>query len=294
MQFKNIIIIYNPKSTGKSKHNAFTLQKILSKKLPQIPNKVVPTQYKAHAEELAYAIASKYKAPLIVSCSGDGGYNEVINGVMKAGKAGKNTICAVRASGNANDHSRTMQSKPLWKAIVSDEVTNIDLLRFTVTSSGEKSVRYAHSYAGLGLSPVVAKELDAQVYSRRRELVTVIKTFFKYSPFLILINNKILKVDSLVFSNINKMAKFIKFSKVNTPDNGMFIVTLFVHRRKRYLALNILKAVFGRLESSYQQSRYEFTALSDMPIQLDGEVMHVQAGSVIKVESANKALATIV
>ena len=156
MQFKNIIIIYNPKSTGKSKHNALNLQKILSKKLPQIPNKVVPTQYKAHAEELAYAIASKYKAPLIVSCSGDGGYNEVINGVMKAGKAGKNTICAVRASGNANDHSRTMQSKPLWKAIVHDEVTNIDLLRFTVTSGGKKSVRYAHSYAGLGLSPVVA------------------------------------------------------------------------------------------------------------------------------------------
>ena len=294
MQFKNIIIIYNPKSTGKSKHNALNLQKILSKKLPHIPNKVVPTQYKAHAEELAYAIANKYKAPLIVSCSGDGGYNEVINGVMKAGKAGKNTICAVRASGNANDHSRTMQSKPLWKAIVHDEVTNIDLLRFTVTSGGKKSVRYAHSYAGLGLSPVVAKELDAQVYSRRRELVTVIKTFFKYSPFLILINNKIHKVDSLVFSNINKMAKFIKFSKVNTPDNGMFIVTLFVHRRKRYLALNILKAVFGRLESSYQQSRYEFTALSDMPIQLDGEVMHVKAGSVIRVESVNKALATIV
>ena len=132
------------------------------------------------------------------------------------------------------------------------------------------------------------------MYSRRRELVTVIKTFFKYSPFLILINNKIHKVDSLVFSNINKMAKFIKFSKVNTPDNGMFIVTLFVHRRKRYLALNILKAVFGRLESSYQQSRYEFTALSDMPIQLDGEVMHVKAGSVIRVESVNKALATIV
>jgi len=229
-----------------------------------------------------------------VSCSGDGGYNEVINGVMKAGKTGINTICAVRASGNANDHSRTMQSKPLWKAIVSDKVTHIDLLKFTVISDGKKTVRYAHSYAGLGLSPVIAKELDAQAYSRRRELMTVIKTFFKYSPFIILANNKKLTVDSLTFSNINKMAKFIKFSKVNTPDNGMFIVTLFVHRRKRYFALNIIKAVFGRLESSYQQSRYEFTALSDMPIQLDGEVVHVHAGSTIKVEAVNKALATIV
>jgi hypothetical protein len=37
--------------------------------------------------------------------SGDGGYNEVVDGVMQAGDTG--TVCAVMAAGNANDHRRT-------------------------------------------------------------------------------------------------------------------------------------------------------------------------------------------
>lgn len=36
---------------------------------------------------------------LIVSVSGDGGYNEVVNGVVQAGNP--NAVCAVMAAGNA-------------------------------------------------------------------------------------------------------------------------------------------------------------------------------------------------
>ena len=71
-------------------------------------------------------------SPLIVSVSGDGGYNEVVNGVMDAGN--DRAVCAVRAAGNANDHRRVTREQPLADAIVAGDVRRIDLLRLTVGS----------------------------------------------------------------------------------------------------------------------------------------------------------------
>ena len=56
------------------------------------------TNHTGHATELAREAAAT-GSPLIVSDSGDGGYNEVVNGAM--------------ASGNANHHARFMHDEPL-------------------------------------------------------------------------------------------------------------------------------------------------------------------------------------
>ena len=65
-----------------------------------------------------------------MSVSGDGGYNEVVDGVMQAGN--NDVVCAVKAAGNANDHRRTTGERPLVDAVIAGEVRRIDLLRLTV------------------------------------------------------------------------------------------------------------------------------------------------------------------
>ena len=97
-----VTIIYNPNSTGDAPAKAKRLLREIRKK--DIADKVVktPTAYAGHAIELAKIAATTAKRPLIIAVSGDGGYNEVINGVLASGN--NNAVCTVEGAGNANDH----------------------------------------------------------------------------------------------------------------------------------------------------------------------------------------------
>jgi diacylglycerol kinase family enzyme len=155
--FDRIVIIFNPQSTGNAARLAEELGAELAGRLPAVPLDLRPTQHAGHARDLARAAASTGRS-LLVSVSGDGGYNEVVNGVMDAGN--DQAVCAVRAAGNANDHRRVTREQPLADAIVAANVRRIDLLRLTIGTSTAASVRYAHSYIGVGLTPVVAVDLE--------------------------------------------------------------------------------------------------------------------------------------
>ncbi|ODU07452.1 MAG: hypothetical protein ABS81_01530 [Pseudonocardia sp. SCN 72-86] len=93
-----------------------------------------------------------------MSVSGDGGYDEVVDGVTQAGDT--STVCAVMAAGNANDHRRATRERPPADAIAAGEVRNLDLLRLTVGEGPDAEVRYARSYIGVGLTPIVAIDLE--------------------------------------------------------------------------------------------------------------------------------------
>ena len=155
--FDRIVVIFNPQSTGKAQQLAEELQADLAERLPRMPVCLSPTEHAGHARDLAREAAETGR-PLIVSVSGDGGYNEVVDGVMQAGN--DNVVCAVMAAGNANDHRRTTRKRPLAEAVVAGEVRRIDLLRLTVGSGSDARTQYAHSYIGVGLTPVVAVDLE--------------------------------------------------------------------------------------------------------------------------------------
>ena len=293
MKYSSVHIIYNPNSTGDSETMARQLQKLLKKQMKSTPINIIPTKRAGHAEQIALEIAKAESKPLIVSSSGDGGYNEVINGVMKANNL--HAICAVLPAGNANDHSRTMQSRPLEEVIIKNAVTRLDLLKVIVKSTDRKRlVRYAHSYVGLGLTPVVATELNRHTLNAFREAGIVLKTFFKYRPFKIKHAGRVLKLDSLLFGNINQMAKVLTLSPKNKPKDGKFEVVMFPAGRKLRLIKTLAKATISHLENVTRESSYSFTVIKRMPMQLDGEVMSVSAHSEIQIQSARQALLTIV
>ena len=291
----SISIIFNPNSTGDSKAGATELEKQLKKALPATKIELIPTKYAGHAEELAYSLSMSRKKPLIISASGDGGYNEVVNGVMRAGKKTNTPVCAVLPTGNANDHSRTMHEEPLWQLIQKGIVTKLDILKVTIKQpSKAQVVRYAHSYVGLGLTPVVAAELNRHTLNAFREMALVLKTFFKYRPFKIRRNNKTITLDSLIFTNINQMAKILTLAEKNKPDDGKFEIVTFPHGHKLLLVRTLLKAATIGLKTSKRANNYQFEVIKKMPMQLDGEVTVLPAGTKVRVGVAGKALSTYV
>lgn len=292
-KFSDITIIYNPVSTGSSKSMAFDLRSNLRKHFKNLPIKCLPTKYAGHAREIARTLAIDLKTPLIISSSGDGGYNEVVNGVMDAGST--KAVCAVLPAGNANDHSRTMHDQPLLTEIIKGKVTRLDLLKVCVeTDKKESLIKYAHSYAGLGLTPAIGAELNRHSLNKFNEILLVIKTFRRIRPFTIVHRGRKLKLDSLLFANINQMAKVLTLAQNNQPDDGLFEVITFAHASKIKLIKRLAKATLTALNTSVSRRTYVFDTVKKLPMQMDGELWTLPARSKITVTSAHKALRTVI
>jgi diacylglycerol kinase (ATP) len=290
--FDRIVIVFNPHSTGDAPRSAEQLRGELVRRLPAVPVQLRPTEHAGHARDIARQVAATGR-PLIVSVSGDGGYNEVVDGVMQAGN--DQAVCAVRAAGNANDHRRTTKEHHLADAIVAGDVRRIDLLRLTLTHGAGTEVRYAHSYIGVGLTPVVAVDLEQGGKGSWREIVAVVRGFARFRPFPVrLEDGRRRTVDSLVFANISQMAKYATLSAGAAPDDGLFEVVTQQHTgRLRVLATAVRAATRG-LGPQPSTTHYGFTALSPMPLQLDGELVELAADTAVAVDIAPRALATVV
>ena len=289
--FDRVVIIFNPQSTGNAPGSAAELRDELARRLPGVPLELSPTRHAGHARTLAREAAFGGR-PLIVSVSGDGGYNEVVNGVMDVGN--DRAVCAVRAAGNANDHRRVTREQPLADAIVAGKIRRIDLLRLTVGTGPEAQSRYAHSYIGVGLTPVVAVDLEKGGKGSWREIVSVVRGFSRFRPFPIrLEDGRRRRIDSLVFANIAEMAKYAKLSEAGAPDDGRFeVITQRQTGKLRVLATAIRAATRG-LGPQPSATHYGFTTLAPMPLQLDGELVDLDADTAVAVDIAPRALATI-
>jgi diacylglycerol kinase family enzyme len=289
--FDRIVTIFNPQSTGNAARSAEELRDELAERLPAVPLELSPTQHAGHARELARKAAGT-GSPLIVSVSGDGGYNEVVNGVMDAGN--DRAVSAVRAAGNANDHRRVTRERPLADAIVAGDVRRIDLLRLTVGSGPGAHIRYAHSYIGLGLTPVVAVDLEKGGKGSWREMVSVVRAFSHFRPFPIrLEDGRRRTIDSLVFANIAEMAKYATLSQDSRPDDGRFEVITQRQTGKLRVLATAMRAATRGLGPQPSATHYGFTTLAPMPLQLDGELLELDADTQVAVDIAPRALATI-
>jgi len=291
LPFDRAVVIFNPQSTGDAPRSAAGLRDELAIRLPALPVELCPTRHAGHARDLARD-AARTGRPLIVSVSGDGGYNEVVNGVLDTGNPG--AVCAMRAAGNANDHRRTTRERPLADAIAAGDVRRIDLLRLTLGTGAAAQTRYAHSYIGVGLTPVVAVDLEKGGKGSWREAVSLVRGFARFRPFPIrLEDGRRRRIDSLVFANISEMAKYAQVSAGSAPDDGRFEVITQQRTGKLAVLATAIRAATRGLGPQPSATHYGFTTIAPMPLQLDGELVELEADTSVAVDIAPGALATI-
>lgn len=294
--FTKINIIYNPKSSGKSKRLADELRSKLKAGLSGVKIVCVASEYAGHARELAHKMALDDEKPLIISSSGDGGYNEVINGVMSA--ANPYAVCAVLPAGNANDHSRAVHRHDIAESIIAGKIQHLDLIRITTTTENEAPiVRYAHSYVGLGITPALAAELAAYKLHIFQEFLQILRLYRKTESFKIDHQDKVIELDNLLFTNIYLMAKILTFAPKSLPNDGKFEVIISPSNHKAQLTRRILRAAVARkpkAKAVKSMNSFMFKTMHDTLMQMDGELVQLASGSTVVVESAHNALATII
>ncbi|MGB8385932.1 MAG: diacylglycerol kinase family protein [Dermatophilaceae bacterium] len=290
--FDRVVLIFNPQSSGRAQERAEELRRDLARRVPGLAVELMPTEHAGHATELSRAAAAAGR-PLVVSVSGDGGYNEVVNGVMQAGN--DRASSAVLAAGNANDHRRSTAERPIAQGIAEGAISRMDLLRLSAGGAAGDIVRYAHSYIGLGLTPVVAVELEKGDKGSLREMFTVVRSFVRFRPFEIELQDGSRQCfDSLVFANIAQMAKVATVAQeTGTPDDGMFEVITLRHKAKWRILATAVKASVAGLGKQPSVRTYAFTTVTALPLQIDGEVMDLPAGATVRVDIASRALQTL-
>lgn len=291
--YSSVSIIFNPKSTGQSEENARNLQFLLRRRLDEIPVRLIPTKSAGHAEQLAYNAAKTSSRPLIISSSGDGGYNEVINGTMKAQSEGAQVTTGLLPSGNANDHYNSLSSGQIERLIADGTQRQVDLLQVTTRLGSKVWQRYAHSYVGVGLTAKVGIELNRIDLNPVNEWVVAIRTIYNAPPSKISVNETVHEYDSLILSNINRFAKVFSLPAASRIDDGKFEVIALEHKTKAVLLQRIIRAFTTQVEDITHASHYSFTVENKQPIQLDGEIFTLQTGTSVEVVSVPKVLTCV-
>lgn len=292
--YTSITIIYNPKSTGPGAKMSRELEQQLRQVMPKTKIELVKTEYAGHAEILAYGAAKASKRPLVVSVSGDGGYHEVVNGLIKAQLEGAHPTAGLLPGGNANDHHHTLHRDDIVQAIMTQAEQTIDLLKVSAMIDGEAVERFVHSYAGIGLTPKAGKELNKTKLNRLNELVIVLRSIVWLRAVRIIVDGKKRSYDSLIFSNIDTMSKVVKLSKNAKLDDGKFEVTAF-HRRNRWQLIRVLlRASTLGLKGTTHRKKFTFTTTAPLLMQVDGEIMKVDSNSHVTVTSEQAMLRCIV
>jgi len=289
-----ITIIYNPNSTGSSERLARDMLAKLRTVLPKQKIELAFTEYAGHAVTLAYQLAKASRHPLVISASGDGGYHEVINGLMHAQQEGAHPVAGLLPAGNANDHFHNLHAADFVQAVVAGEEHCIDLLKITATYNGQPLERFAHSYIGIGLSPKVGHDLNESKSKRFNDVLILLKDVFNFNSVRLKVDGRIRTYDSLIFSNISKMSKILTLAHEAKVDDGKFEVTALYRRSKFRLLSALLRASTTGLVGARQTDKFTFQTLQSTLVQLDGEVTTIDSDSEVAVDLEPSVLRCIV
>lgn len=293
-RYSSVTIIYNPKATGSGKRMAHELEQKILVVGPKLPIKVIPTEYAGHAEKLAYQAAKHGPRPLVISASGDGGYHEVVNGLMQAQKEGAHPTAGLLPAGNANDHYRNLHSNDIAKAVEEGTNSLIDVLKLEATVDKRPYIRYAHSYIGVGLNAEMAHRLNHMPHTFWKEIAMTMRLMTTAHHTEFIVGGKKQANYGLIFSNVPTMAKWFTMARHARSDDGLFEITRFKARSRARLILKVLLAVAFGFNSAESVQKFNFKTVSQGPVQLDGEVVKIDADVPVSIGIARKQLRCIV
>lgn len=292
---KEVVIIYNPVSTGPGKNMSLRLERQLKKEMPSLTIRIIPTEYALHAIELAERHGGE--DVVLLAASGDGGYNELINGAMKVcAKTKIMPICGVLPAGHANDHFRSLgdNNSTLLENIIHNRTRYVDLLKAQYTNEkGRRMERYAHSYIGLGLSPYIGKELNSADINNFNDKIIAAKSLAKFKPIKIKRRGRYKAIDSLIFSNTGKMARWLTLSEKSRMDDGLFEIQMNAYKSPGYRIKQLIKMAQAKPPKSTQATSYTFEVCENTLMQFDGEVVGLKGNTEVTITILPRALHTI-
>ncbi len=296
---RRYLVIVNPVSRGgKSQEEGIWLLNRLKK--AGVDYEFLFTERAGHAEEMVVKWAEDFD--VVVSVSGDGTTNEIINGIMKVPSA--ELKLAMFPAGTADDFACNMgydrkDKEQALTAILGDSVRTIDLIRY--------DDRYAAVTWGLGVDSEIADgaykwkrfRIPAYFYSGLR------KCFFeerkRYDVRFDYEGQTFEgKVLISILCNAPVFGRYIRINPNARMNDGLLDLTVGKEMPNFYgLVLFAFACMGGRhgfssLVSYHQVREMRVECKSDTYAQIDGEVFRFDAGKVIHLSVVPQVLKVLV
>jgi len=288
MKFRSVLVIYNPNSTGRSRANATEFKEQLLNAGFTGEIKLISTRYAGHAEKLVADYANK--ETLIVSSSGDGGYNEVVNGVIQEGSP---AAVAVLPSGNANDHHTANTTGELIGNILIGKTTRLEALKVEASVDESYWQRYAHSYVGFGLTPKVGKILTDKRPNALTEKWYVLKHVFDFKHVTLIKDGDRHRYDNFICAVITRMSKVVKLDEYASSDDGLMEVYETKHLSLLEAVRTFYRAATSGIRNDSRVHALTVTTVKPTLVQLDGEVFTIDADTDVVITCQKGILRTV-
>lgn len=284
--YDHVAIIYNPHST----HDAESVAKDFAREIASLHPELIATTHKGHGGEITAALVKKYTHPLIISASGDGGYNEIIQAAMTA-QHDSRPVCMVLPAGNANDHSRTLQDgDDLAKLVLEHETKPLDVLKLQASDIEH----YAHSYIGFGFTAQAGKDMNQSKKGGVEDVVNAVNSVVDTDYVTIRRRGFTRRYDSIICSNIGNMAKILTVNRESRADDGIFELSMIPHGVFFKKFATLLSMALGRgANHSSTRREYHFQLVKAAEVQCDGETASVPADTPVTITCEKHALDSI-
>lgn len=287
-EVRRIVIIFNPASTGKSQLTAERFAARVHRRLG-LPVELMSTERQGHGKLLARRAAQRDRHTMIISSSGDGGYHEIINGILKS--RNPDAVTGLLPAGNANDHYSFMHHGDVIRRIGAGRAEHIDALCIQ-SSAGWK--QYAHSYAGVGLTSQINDVLKQHEYHPLREFRLAFLKALTIKSVRVTVAGKTKRLDNLLFLNAGRMSKMIKTSGRASISDGKFEIIEIKAGAVIDLARYFFRAITVGVNDAKQAKTYVFTCEHDMGLQMDGERKQLHTGETITITIVPRAIHCII
>jgi diacylglycerol kinase (ATP) len=296
---RRYLVIVNPISRGgKAQEEGIWLLNRLKK--AGVDYEFLFTERAGHAEEMVVKWAEDFD--VVVSVSGDGTTNEIINGIMKVPSA--ELKLAMFPAGTADDFARNMgydrkDKEQALRTILGDTCRTIDLIRY--------DDRYAAVTWGLGVDSEIADgaykwkrfRIPAYFYSGLR------KCFFEErKKYHVRFDYEGQTFDDWVLisilCNAPLFGRYIKIHPDAKMNDGLLGLTIGREMPNFYgLVLFAFACMngrhgFSRLVSYHQVRSMRVECKSDTYAQIDGEVFRFDSGKIINISVVPQALKVLV
>jgi diacylglycerol kinase family enzyme len=177
------LLIINPRATAMTGRDAGLVVRALGARLELDTRQ---TEYRGHAGQLAAESADRgYE--LVITFSGDGTVNEVVNGLMRIGEPADRPALAPVPGGGANVFARTLGLPPDAGSAVQHILAAVRDGARRKIGLGLAGERYFTFSAGLGVDAEVIQDMERQRAHGRRASVanylrTTVRTYYRTQP----------------------------------------------------------------------------------------------------------------
>lgn len=305
--FEQIIAVYNPTSSNKSRAKAriIEMEELSGKKVEIIKT---DKSQKIFSEKLTKRLNKISSPTLFLIGGGDGTVHDSLNIILnlKSKSALANIAVLPLWSGNANDFAFMLNglsfNKKLFTIFSSGKIIDFKPLEITTENSGKTRRIYAICYASFGASAFAANQLDLNSSRSRspfasipaiamtKEFMGVFNAYRRAPTYNATVNNEKIKIFEEAFTKGSRIAK-INTMPVKLTDNAYY----HAHQSAKHplLSRRFVQVITGQKFGKIVSKQTSFTIKNSTLAQFDGEVVKISKNSKITVKLSGKKIRAV-